>query len=60
MDWGIASLPKNHSGSGLKNLQERAKEMNGEFSINGLSISGSGTEVKLRVPLVAINPKLES
>ena len=57
---GINSLPKDHSGSGLKNMQDRAKEMNGEFSIAGVSIGGSGTEVKLRVPLVAINPKQES
>ncbi len=57
---GLASLPKDHSGSGLKNMQDRAKEMNGEFSIAGLSIGGSGTEAKLRVPLVPINPKQES
>ena len=36
------------SSSGLKNMQERAKELKGTLSI--LSSSGNGTQVELRCP----------
>jgi signal transduction histidine kinase len=48
---GLPSPPESQSGSGLKNMRDRASEMNGEFSITPVSIAGSGTEVRLRVPL---------
>ena len=48
---GLPAPPEGHSGSGLKNMRDRAGEMNGQFSLTPVSIAGSGTEVRLRVPL---------
>lgn len=49
-DNGIGfDVEKNTGGIGMKNLQKRARELNGSIDID--SISGSGTSVRINIPL---------
>jgi signal transduction histidine kinase len=45
---GIATEPKSHTGYGLKNMKQRAKNMGADFSIN--SIPNKETQISIFIP----------
>lgn len=51
-DNGIGVSNANTLGNGIKNMKNRVETLNGKFSIN--SISGSGTIIKVSVPLNSV------